>query len=1025
MLKKLLDRPITVTMALLVVIVLGIVSMRLIPISLIPEVDIPYITVQVTAPNLSAREIDETVVKPLRQQLIQIHSLEDIQSESKDGGGSIQLTFRQGADIDYLFIEVNEKIDRSMGSLRDIERPKVLKSSATDIPAFYINMTLKEEDVLPENTDMELFPVTGQFSQMSRFASEVVSKRIEQLDEVAMVDISGCVRPEILIIPDQEALRQMGITEGEFENYITSADIRLGSLTIRDGEYRYNVKFQSFASDKEDIGNIYINHEGKLYQIKDIARVIEHPSKRSGLVRSEGKDAVTMAVIKQSDAKMADLKKSINGLMDQFAKDYPDVEFEITRDQTELLEYSINNLISNIIAGVVLACIVIFLFMQDFRSPTLVAFTIPTALIFSMLVFYAIGLTVNIISLSGLVLGVGMMVDNTIVLIDNITARWQRGDPLRRAVLKGTSEVVAPMLSSVLTTCAVFIPLIFVSGIAGAMFYDQAMAVTVVLLTAYVVTVTVIPVYYWWWYKGFSSFRPNPFLEKFSFNRVIGKYESGLMWVFRHRWAGWSLFIVSFIGIVLCFKFIPKEKLPEITYTDMIMKVDWNDHLSLEQNTERVKEIEALSEGRVSQFTSMVGMQQFVLSHSGEPSVSEAVLYFKCPDAASLGELQRAISDHIARGYPEAVYSFEASGNIFDMVFGEKESDLVARLRPVSVPEIDVRMVEPIVSDVAERFPMMYVPEVTLKKDMLYVADPEMMALYGVSYQDLVSVLENALNENSLFNIVQGDETLPVVMGVDTRDIHSIIDGTFIQRDGGDISVGVLMKQTYDEDLKTITAGAEGNFYPLQMELDGYGAQEVMSGVREAVRQDGNFEVSFSGSYFSNRKMIGEMIVVLAIALILLYLILASQFESLVQPLIIMSEIVIDIFGALLLLWVCGATINLMSMIGLVVVCGIVINDSILKIDTINRLRKDGFHLKHAIMEAGQRRLKAIVMTSLTTILSVCPFLSRGNMGDDLQYPMSLVIIAGMVVGTTISLFFVPIVYYEIYRKQEKKESIR
>lgn len=312
-----------------------------------------------------------------------------------------------------------------------------------------------------------------------------------------------------------------------------------------------------------------------------------------------------------------------------------------------------------------------------------------------------------------------------------------------------------------------------------------------------------------------------------------------------------------------------------------------------------------------------------------------------------------------------------------------------------------------------------------MKKDMLYVADPEMMALYGVSYQDLVSVLENALNENSLFNIVQGDETLPVVMGVDTRDIHSIIDGTFIQRDGGDIPVGVLMKQTYDEDLKTITAGAEGNFYPLQMELDGYSAQEVMSGVREAVRQDGNFEVSFSGSYFSNRKMIGEMIVVLAIALILLYLILASQFESLVQPLIIMSEIVIDIFGALLLLWVCGATINLMSMIGLVVVCGIVINDSILKIDTINRLRKDGFHLKHAIMEAGQRRLKAIVMTSLTTILSVCPFLSRGNMGDDLQYPMSLVIIAGMVVGTTISLFFVPIVYYEIYRKQEKKESIR
>ena len=1021
MLKRLLDRPITVTMALLVVIVLGIVSVRLLPISLIPEVDIPYVTVQVTAPNLSAREIDETVVKPLRQQLIQIHSLEDIQSESKDGSGNIRLTFRQGADIDYLFIEVNEKIDRSMSSLRDIDRPKVLKASATDIPAFYVNMTLREESALPEGTDTDLFPVTEQFSDLSKFASEVVSKRIEQLDEVAMVDISGCVRPEILIIPDVGALRQLGITESEFETYISSADIRLGSLTIRDGEYRYNVKFQSFAASKEDIGNIYINRNGKLFQIKDIARVIEHPSKRTGLVRSEGRDAVTMAVIKQSDAKMADLKKSINGLMNQFEIDYPDVEFEITRDQTELLEYSINNLVSNIIAGVILACIVIFLFMQDFRSPTLVAFTIPAALIFSMLVFYAIGLTVNIISLSGLVLGVGMMVDNTIVLIDNITARWQRGDPLRRAVLKGTSEVVAPMLSSVLTTCAVFIPLIFVSGIAGAMFYDQAMAVTVVLLTAYVVTVTVIPVYYWWWYKGFSSFRPNPFLEKFSFSRIIGAYESGLMWTFRHRWAGWSLFALSFIGIVVCFMFIPKEKLPEMTYTDMLLNIDWNDHISVEQNAERVKSIESLSEGYAEQSTSMVGMQQFVLGHSGEPSVSEAVLYFKCPDAGALERLQVAVSTYLAGEYPEAVYSFGASGNIFDMVFAEKEADLVARLRPVSVPELDAGLLESVTSSIAEEFPLMYVHPVELKKDILYVADQERMALYGVSYQDLISVLENALNENRLFNIVQGDETLPVVMGVDTRDIHSIIDGTYIRKDGADIPVGALMRQTYDEDLKSITAGAEGSFYPLSMDLTGYSAQEVMSGIRDIVREDGNFEVSFSGSYFSNRDMILELIVVMAIALILLYLILASQFESLVQPLIIMSEIVIDIFGALLLLWVCGATINLMSMIGLVVVCGIVINDSILKIDTINRLRKDGFRLKHAIMEAGQRRLKAIVMTSLTTILSVCPFLGRGNMGDDLQYPMSLVIIAGMVVGTTISLFFVPIVYYEIYRRQESE----
>ena len=1021
MLKKLLDRPVTVTMGLLVVMVLGAVSVRLLPVSLIPDVDVPYVTVQVTAPELSAREIDETVLRPLRQQLIQIHSLEDIQSEARDGDGSILLSFREGADMDYLFIEVNEKIDRTSGSLRGIERPKVLKTGAGDIPAFYIDMTLKEDDVLPEGTDRDLFPVTDRFVELSRFAKEVVSKRLEQLDEVAMVDVSGCVSPEILVIPDMEALREAGITEGEFESLVASADVHLGSLTIRDGEYRYNVKFQYFASSKEDIEDIYINRNGRLLQVKDIARVLEHPAKRTGLARSDGKDAVVMAVIKQSDARMADLKRSVEGLMRQFGQDYPEVEFKVTRDQTELLEYSINNLVSNIIAGVVLACIVIFLFMRDFRSPALVAFTIPTALVFSMLVFYAVGLTVNIISLSGLVLGVGMMVDNTIVLTDNITARWQRGEPLRRAVLKGTGEVVAPMLSSVLTTCAVFIPLIFVSGIAGAMFYDQAMAVTIVLLTSYAVTVTVIPVYYWWWYRKLPSFRPNPVLERFSFERITGAYEHGLKWMFRHRWVGWTLFAVSFAGVAVCFIFMPKEKLPEMTYTDTLVKVDWNDHVSLEESSRRVAGLESLSDGLAEHNTSMVGTQQFVLGHSGDPSASEAVLYFKCGDAPALEELKDRISGYMDRVYPRAVYSFEASGNIFDMVFGEKEPELVARLRPVSVPDLDARLLAGITGVISGRFPEMRTAPVELKKDVLYKADPELMALYGVTYYDLVTVLENALNGNELFDIVQGDETLPVVMGVDARDLSSVIGEAVVRKGDADIPVAALMRQTWDEDLKVITAGAEGSYYPLPVDLTDCDAVDAMSGIRDAVHEDGNFEVSFSGAYFTNREMVLELAVVLAIALLLLYLILASQFESLVQPFVVMSEIVIDIFAALLLVWVCGATVNLMSMIGLVVVSGIVINDSILKIDTVNRLRKEGFRLKHAIMEAGRRRLKAIVMTSLTTILSVCPFLGRGNMGDDLQYPMSLVIIGGMVVGTVVSLLFVPVVYYEIYKGQEER----
>ena len=1005
MLGKLIDRPVTVTMGLLAVIVLGIVSIRLLPISLIPDIDIPEIAVRVSAPEMSSRELDETVMRILRQSLMQTSSLRELRSEARDGSGTVRLTFAEGTDMDYAFIEVNEKIDRSMGSLRDLERPQVLMSDASDIPAFYLNLTLKDPDV--------------KFEQLSSFAEDVLAKRIEQLPEVAMVDVSGCVHPEILVLPDEDALRQAGLDMDGFEKALMAANVSLGSLTIRDGEYRYNVKFQSFASDVSDIENIFIDCGGRIFRLKDLADVRLAPAERTGLVRSDGMEAVSMAIIKQSSVKMPALKSRMEELAGRLGEDYPEIGFAVTRDQTELLEYSINNLIQNIVTGIILACIVIFLFMQDFRSPVLVALTIPTALIVSMLVFHIAGLTINIISLSGLILGVGMMVDNTIVLTDNITSRWQRGESLRKAVLKGTSEVMAPMLSSVLTTCVVFIPLIFLSGIAGAMFHDQAMAVTIVLLTALVITVTVIPVYYWQWYRRLPSFRPSPLLSRFSFSWATGVYEGVLKWLFRHRWVGWALFAVSAAGTVLCLVLMPKTRLPEITYTDTMLSIDWNSNLSLEQNTARVGILEREAGSSALQITSMVGQQQFILQHGPDTDMSGAAVYIRCADGRSLDTTIRRLSETLRSHWPDAIFSFGTSGNIFDIVFAEKEAGLVARLRPVSDPEILPEKLEKVLSDIRESLPDMDIPAPQMKRDVLYVADAERMALYGVSYDAILTSLKNALNGNELFSIIQGNRSIPVVMGLDRKGLSEIISGQSVRAGDKEIPLSAVMRQSWEEDLKCIVSGPEGVFYPLEIEAEGRRAVRIaMDTIREAVGRNGDFEVDFSGSYFSNLNMVREMIMILLVSLVLLYLILASQFESLVQPLIILSEIVTDLFFALAVLWICGVSVNLMSLIGLVVVCGIVINDSILKIDTINRLRKNGLGLQHAVMEAGQRRLKAIVMTSLTTILSVCPFLARGSMGDDLQYPMSLVIIAGMTAGTLISLFFVPLLYYEVYRKK-------
>ncbi|MBQ0145174.1 MAG: efflux RND transporter permease subunit [Bacteroidales bacterium] len=1004
MLRRLIDRPVAVTMAMLAVVVLGLVSIRLMPVSLIPDVDIPYLTVQALSSECSAREMDKDILEPLRQQLVQINGLEDIVSEARDGSGSIRLSFPQGARMDYLFIEANEKIDRAMSLLPSgVARPKVMKASATDIPAFFVNVK------------------GGDFPATCHFVREVIAKRFEQLPQVAMVDLSGLEEDEILILPDQAKLRQLGLTMEALERIIKASDVRLGSLVIRDGEYRYNVRFDSRSTSAEDIAAIWFDCGGRLMQVGDVAQVKVHPARKDGFVRSDGDPAVCMAVVKQSDARMSDLRESLSALMEQFKVDYPQLEFTVTRDQTRLLEYSISSLLKNILMAILLSCVVIVFFMRDFRSPLLVTLSIPVSLVFSMPCFRLMGMSINIISLSGLLLGVGMMTDNTVVLVDNITGRWNRDGNLRDAVVDGTREVLGPMMSSVLTTCVVFLPLVFMGGVAGSLFRDQALSVTTVLLTSYVVTVLVVPVFYHWWFKGQDSYSPSRLLSRLDPMPALLRWDDS--WMRKSlsaKWFSWGLLVLCIAVSVVCFTMMPKERFPQMTQTDAILSVDWNEHLSVEANASRAESLEQAVKDCSDQVTSMVGSQQFILSHSGDQGVSEASVYVSCPTPSDLEAAKESLSDAILSRWPDALFSFRQSGNVFDLVFGGEEAALTARLRPIAGSEMSVASLRTLIASLREALPDVRIEDPSVVSNVMFVADPELMTLYGVSSAGLASVLSNALDGNHLFDIAQGSRSVPVVMGSDAGDLSEILSETLVEITDADadvrtIPVSSLMRQTFVEDLKTRVAGADGGCYPLNLDVPSRDVPGVMSAVREVVMNDGGFDVSFTGSWFSGRKLAGHMVWVLLAALALLYLILASQFESLVQPLVILSEIVIDIAASLLALMALGISINVMSMIGLIVVTGIVVNDSILKIDTINRLRKNGESLDDAVMDASSRRMKAILMTSLTTILAVLPFLARGSMGADLQYPMSVVIIVGMAVGTLVSLFVVPSLYHSIY----------
>ena len=1003
--KKLLHRPIAVTMCLIALVVMGCLALRYIPVSLMPDIDVPQITVQANMPGYSAREIDRDVISPLRGQLMQVAGVKDIRSESRMDAGYVVMTFEPGSNIDLLFIEVNEKIDRTMNTMpKDMERPKVIKASAMDIPAFYLDVWLKNE-----TNDLA-------FAQLGRFAKGVVSKRIEQLPQTAMVDISGTVGTEITCLPYYDKLQTLGLTTHDIEAAIQRNNITLEALSVVDGLYRYNIHFDSQLLTKDDVANIYINHDGRLLQLKDLCRIEERVAQRNGIDRHGKHNAVTMAIIKQNDAQMADLQQSMEGLLENMRSEYPEIQFELTRDQTYLLTYTVSNLKANLYVGVLLACLILFLFMRQWRLSLLIVMTIPLSLILTLLCFYLLGISMNIISLSGLILGVGMIVDNSIIVIDNVMRRWREGMGLQTAIVKGTKEVFAPMLSSVLTTCSVFIPLIFLSGVAGTLFYDQAMGVTIALFASLAVATLVIPVYF---HLLFKKKQQAPVVTNKS-TVLYQSYEKVMRWVFRH--ARICLLVlacmVPLTGII--FWQIEKERMPSVEQNDMLMTIEWNMGISATENDRRVMELMESLGDEVETSTSMAGTQEFLLSHTKDITASEAIVYVKARSVEGLKQIKEKVVAALQQKFPTASVTFGESGNLYNMIFATDEADLEIHLQDQDGRRPGIASARQFTDSLRARFPGITVMPVVTETNIRYVADMEQMAVYKVSYDQLYARLKEQMSRNRIFEINDGAQSVPVMVGTDDKESSRILNSTVKNSEGTDVPISYLVRETKGEDYKRLPAGNGGEFYSIDLDATDKEVEQVMDYVEDLVHQPkSELSASFAGGYFTSRQLIGELALVLSVALALLYFILAAQFESFIQPLIILLEMVVDVFFVVAALWLLGESVNVMSMIGIVVMSGIIINDSILKIDTINRLRRGGMSLLRAIMMAGHNRLKPIIMTSLTTMLAILPFLYRGDMGSALQYPLSLTIIVGMGIGTMVSLFMVPLFYYLIYKNRK------
>lgn len=1013
MVRYLLRHPISVVMTFLALFIIGGYMYLSLPVTLLPDIDIPVITVKASMASMGAEEMEATIVTPLRRSLLQCNGLKEVKSRTTDGSSTISLSFNHGVDTELSFIEVNEKIDASMSSMpRNAVRPKAVKSNTTDIPVVYLHMSLKEH----QNTD------DRKFIELGQLAENVVRKRLEQLPQIAMVDITGIPSSIIRIEADKAKLERLDVTMDALGELISKANFHDVSLKVNDKQYVYDVRINNELYSAEDIASLRIAKEGRQYALRDLCKVEKNERTPEGYAMLGGRRAITLAVIKKTEDRMGDMQESIDAIINELSGRYPEIEFSQSQDQTEFLSVTITNLVQNLVLGLLLVFFLTLIFIGNLRVALIIGISVIVALVTSVIAFGIFKVTINIISLSGMILAVGMMIDNSTIVSENILQIKEMGKNWTEACDIGASEMITPLLSSMLTTIAVFLPLIFISGIGGALFADQAFSISAGLISSYVISIILLPVIIMLAYGSGNSGQNGKSTIISSVSKRINdwiqtSYERIMSCITRYRKA---VVIISFIILLLCWPtstLMKVEMLPHITHTDAVAKIDWGENINAGENVRRIAELCRIVEknGGILQMTAEIGHQDYMLERESDMPQSQSRIYLKTQSKSQLHESKRLIEDQISIFNKKAKVTFSDPDNVFTKVFDTSTPAFEIRLSKSGHSSFTYDKTIDQVTDALARYTETSIPHVASDSIIAIRIDRYKLQRYGISIGEALAALKMELGAEEVGMLQSSSQQIPIYLTFPTGDFHTVLDETLVKG----IPVRNFIGLEFRPVFKEIVSSSHGQYIPLNIKetTDLDKLNEDIAAFSRDVRGDWN--IYCTGSYFESKGMMGQMLAILGISIILMYFILCSQFENFLQPLIVLAEIPIDSFFAFLILWIFGFSLNLMTAIGIIVTCGIVVNDSILKISAINEYRQRGYSIDDAVHIAGIRRLRPIILTSLTTVFAMVPTLFGHDMGSELQKPMAVAMIASMTIGTLVSIFFIPIIYKFIYHLEK------
>ncbi|MCZ2257188.1 efflux RND transporter permease subunit [Sporosarcina sp. G11-34] len=1010
-----IKRPVFTIMLMFLVIILGAVSFFRIPVTLIPELNPPVAIVVTSYPGASPTEVNEKVTKPLEDSLSTAPGLKTIQSSSEEGANFVLMMFDWSTNIDDVQLDIMQRMDQ-VPMPDGANKPRLLKFDPAQFPVIQLslNATDNEADI--------------------RVIAEQLEQELRRTKGVASVTVSGELVEEVKITLDEKKLEENGLAQEDIVQLIQSNNVSMPGEPIEtDGGKQLTTRIISMLTSVDDIRDLTIMEnplDGKKLKIGDVGKVdlaeVDSPTE----TRANDKPAVLMSVLQESGANTADVSASFKEALDDLlqTEKYEQIETNILFDQGDYVKLAIGNIGQSLILGGIFAMIVLFFFLRGIKSPIIIGIAIPYSVIVTFVLMYFAEFSLNIMTLGALALGIGMLVDNSIVVIENIERHLAMGKEPKKAASEGSKEVGGAIIASTLTTLAVFVPVIFISGLIGEIFTEFALTISFSLFASLVVALTVVPMM-----AAHMLKKPKGNNEaKLRRSKSLNRFERSVRWALRNRIA--VLLITAVLIVISGFGLskVGTEFLPATDEGFVSIGIELPNGSSPKSTDEVVKRIEGeLKEhDDVEVYVSLIGGTQQSLSQ-GSSEANRAELSVKL---VPLADRTRSVFEFVDDVQPKVLKLVGEDAVIsFDM---QNASGSTPNTLTFSLNDTNEKRLNEAVTDLNKELEgLSTVQEVSNSlgntvEEIRIEVNREKAAEYGLApYQIAQTVTDITRGEFATQIIGENEEVLGVMVqyAKQYRDSTNQLKKLRLRtQDGQFIALGDVAKIEIAEgpvSIQRVDQAHSVTFDVKYKSTESLGQMtKTVNDLLDSMTLSEEIEVSFGGDRELFESAIDDMLLALVLAVVLVYIVMAAQFESFKYPLVIMFSVPLMIIGVAIGLFVTNTPISVTAIIGILVLVGIVVNNGIVLVDYINQRKAAGLSSFDAIVSSVRDRVRPILMTALTTILGLLPLALGLGEGTEMNQPMGIAVIGGLISSTFLTLYIIPVIY-SLFDRQTRKRA--